>query len=132
MEKGIMGYATPQQRITYSWTGMDFGVGADVASSFKGPKGMQGRLKDIVVTATEVFTTGGAVKLGTASDDDAYASFNTLTTAATDTIVATGQTGAIISAGFAADTQIEVVFKAVTAGAGGTGIANVSIVVDWF
>jgi hypothetical protein len=128
-----MGYANPQQRITYSWANMDFGVAADVASSFKGPKGLTGRVRDIVVVASEVFTTGGLVKLGTTGDDDAYASLALGTTAATDTLVASkDQPAALIAPSLPADTQVEVVFGKVTAAGSGTGIANVSIVVDWF
>lgn len=128
-----MGYANPHQRITYSWTGMDFGVAADVASSFQGPKGMAGKIKDIIVVGTEVFTTGGLVKIGTVADDDAYASAALLTLAATDTFVATqDDTDAIIEFNLPADTQVEVVFGAVTAGAGGTGTGNVHIVVEWY
>jgi len=128
-----MGYANPQQRITYNWTGMDFGVGADVASSFQGPKGMVGKIKDIIAVGTEVFTDGGLIKIGTTGDDDAYASAALGTLAATDTFVATqDDTDAIIESNLPADTQVEVVFGKVTAGAGGTGIANVHIVVEWY
>ena len=128
-----MGYANPHQRITYTWNAMDFGVAADVASSFQGPKNMVGKLREIIAVTTEVFTDGGLIKIGTTGNDDEYASAALGTTAATDTFVASqDDTDAIIESNIPADTQVEVVFGKVTAGAGGTGIANVSIVVDWY
>ena len=128
-----MGYANPQQRITYSWTGMDFGVAADVASSFQGPKGLTGKLVDIIVVGTEVFTAGGTISIGTGGDADAYALAALGTLPATDTFTASqDDTDAIIESNLPADTQVEVVFGKVSDGAGGTGIGNVHIVVEWF
>ena len=130
-----MGYANPQQRITYTYAGIDFGAG-DKAASFQGPKGMSGKLKDIVLpNATEVFnsvTTEAQIKIGTASNDDAYALANLGDLAATDTFVATqDDTDAIIESNIPADTQVEVAFIAPTGGTP-TGIADVQIVVEWY
>lgn len=128
-----MGYSNPLHSITYTWGVHDFGAGAG-AFSFKGPKGTVGRLKEITVTSTETFnavTTPAYVRIGTASDADAYAELNMGTTAATDTIVASAQLGALIDQDLPADTQIEVAFVAPT---GGTpaGMGHVFVTVDWF
>lgn len=130
-----MGYANPQQRITYTYSGIDFGAG-DKAASFQGPKGMAGKLKDIVLpNVTEVFnevTTPGYVRIGTASDADHYAEANLASTGATDTFVATqDDTDALIITDIPADTQVEVAFIAPTGGTP-TGIADVQIVVEWY
>ena len=126
-----MGYANPKVRATYGFT-IDHGVAADVATSFKGPKGLTGKIREITSVASEVFTAGGLVKIGTTGDDGAYANFALGTLAATDTLVATAQSGALIDEVLPADTQIEIVFAKVTLGASGTGIADHSITVDWF
>ena len=129
-----MGYSNPHQSITYWYPSHDFGAGAG-AVSFQGPSGMTGKLKDIVVNATETFnavTTPAYVRIGTGSDADAYAEANLGTTAATDMFVATqDDTDAIILSDIPADTQVEVAFVAPT---GGTpaGIGTVGIVVDWY
>lgn len=125
-----MGYANPKVQVTYGFN-VDHGVAADVATSFKGPKGLTGKIRDIISVASEVFTTGGTVKIGTTGDDDAYATLALGTLAATDSLVATNA-GTLIDDVLPADTQIEVIFGKVTAGAGGTGIADHSIIVDWF
>lgn len=130
-----MGYANPHQRITYAYAGIDFGAG-DKAASFQGPKNMVGKLRDIVLpNCTEVFnsvTTEAQIKIGTASNDDAYALANLGDLAATDTFVASqDDTDAIIDDAIPADTQVEVAFIAPTGGTP-TGIADVQIVVDWY
>lgn len=130
-----MGYANPNLSITYNYSGIDFGAG-DKAASFQGPKGMAGRLREVVLpNVTEVFnsvTTEGQIKIGTASNDDAYALVNLGDLAATDTFVTSqDDTDGIIDANIPADTQVEVAFIAPTGGTP-TGIADVQIVVDWF
>tara|TARA_R110000737_G_scaffold340221_1_gene362898 strand:+ start:23314 stop:23700 length:387 start_codon:yes stop_codon:yes gene_type:complete len=127
-----MAYTNPQYQ-TYTFPAHDFGAGA-AAVSFKGPLGKDGRLEDITVHATETFTNvtlPAYVRIGTASDADAYAQADLGVTAATDTFVATqDDVNAIISDALPADTQIEVAFVACT---GGTpaGIGTVSITVAW-
>lgn len=129
-----MGYANPQQTVTYTWPSHDFGAGGG-AVSFQGPKGMQGRLKEVYVHSTETFTnttTPAYVRVGTGSDADAYAEANLGTTAATDCFVgSTDDADWIIQGDLPVDTQVEVAFIAPT---GGTpaGIGVVQIVVDWF
>lgn len=121
------------QTITIPLGSVNFG--SNGASSFKLPKGKRGRLVDVGVICTTLFTavtTGAFVKLGTTSDDDAYASLGSLgALAATDTFNTVNDSDAIINADLPADTQIEVVFTAPT---GGTpaGVGQVYVVVDCY
>ena len=126
-----MSYDNPNV-ITYSFGEHDFGSAGEVLS-VKGISGKSGVLLDICVSATETFTattTPAYVKVGTASDDDAYASLSLATTADTDSVTASATSGAIISPKIAADTQVEVTFVAPT---GGTpaGKGFVSIAIAW-
>lgn len=126
-----MSYSNPN-RMCYSFGAVDFGAGGEVVS-IQGPSGKAGRLIDVMLSATETFTddtTTGKVRIGTAADPDAYAELDCLTTADTDSISATGQSGAIIDADIPADTQVEVTMVAPT---GGTpaGIGYVTVVIDW-
>ncbi len=130
-----MGYSNPPFSITYQFASHDFGAGAG-ATSFKGPKGMVGVLRDIILfDVTETFnavTTPAFIRVGTSGDADAYAEANLGTTAATDTFVASqDDTDAIIAKDLPANTQIEVTYVAPT---GGTpaGIGRAAVVVDWF
>lgn len=128
-----MSYANPQ-RITYTFPSHDFGAGAG-ATSFKGPLGKEGYIEEITLVSTETFTTTTTpayIRLGTASDADAYAEANLGTTAATDTFVATqNDKDAIIQPVVPADAQVEVAFIAPT---GGTpaGIGVASVTVAWY
>ena len=124
-----MSYSNPNRR-HFAFGLIDFGTGADIATSFKGPKGKKGTLVDIIVTGVEVFTTGGKVNVGTSADPVAYASFDLGTLAATDTTCATDglDPDAIIDANLPAG-QIEVVF--VKTGGTPTGQGYVTIVVDY-
>lgn len=118
--------------LVFKFPSHDFGGGAG-AASFKLPPGMKGRIVDVGVTdVTEAFTnttTPGYVRVGTASDADAYAQLDCGTVAATDTRNTVDDTDAIIDADLPADTQIEVTFVAPT---GGTpaGIGCAFVVVD--
>lgn len=124
-----MSYDIPKTE-TISLGSVNFGT--DTASSFKLPKGKQGRIRDIMVICTTLFTavtTGAFVKIGTTGDNDAYGSTGSLgALAATDTFNSVNN-AAMAIADMPADTQIEVVFTAPT---GGTpaGIGLVSVVVD--
>lgn len=127
-----MAYDNPST-VTYSFPAHDFGAGAD-ALAIKGPSGKTGRLIDVGVAVKETFTattTPAYVRLGTASDADAYAELNMATAADTDYWNTQDDTDAIISSTLPADTQIEVAFVSPT---GGTpaGIGDVNIVVEWF
>lgn len=118
--------------VTFAFGAHDFGAGAG-ALSFKLPKGKRGRLVDVgVFNITEAFTnttTPAYVRVGTASDADAYAQLDCGTAAISDTRNTVDDTDAIIDADLPADTQIEVTFAAPT---GGTpaGIGEAYVVVE--
>lgn len=117
---------------TYSFV-HDFGAAGD-ALAIKAPRGFdRGRILDIGVAVTETFTqvdTPAYIRLGTASDADAYAEMNMAAAADTDYYNTQNDTDAIINADVT-DAQIEVAFVAPT---GGTpaGIGTVNIVIAWF
>lgn len=127
-----MSYSNPQT-VTIQFGSVNFGT--DGASSFKLPLGMKGRIIDIGVICTTLFTavtTGAFVQVGTAADPDAYGKLGSLgALAATDTFNTVNDTDAIIEKHLPADTQIEVVFTAPT---GGTpaGVGLPFIVVEVF
>lgn len=106
---------------------------ANSASSFKLPKGKSGRLIDVSVIGTTLFTavtTGAFVNVGTTGDADAYASLGSLgALAATDTFNTVDDPTAITNPNLPADTQIEVAFVAPTGGAP-AGVGLVSVVVE--
>ena len=127
-----MSYSNPLT-ITYVVGEHDFGAGGD-ALAIKAPAGYEnGRIRDVGVMVTETFTattTPGYVRLGTATDADAYAELNMGTAADTNYYNTQDDTDAIISADVTS-TQIEVALVAPT---GGTpaGKGYVHITVDWF
>ncbi len=94
------------------------------------------RVEDINVMATEVFTAGGKIELGTAGDANHYAELVIGTLADTDGIALAaaglfdnGQGGAgIIDIGEEGITQIEVVLTTSTT----TGIGFTSIILGWW
>lgn len=102
------------------------GTAADVLS-VQGPKGKRGTLKDILVSASATFTAG-SVKVGTAADDDAYASFAFGALADTDSVAATdgSDPDAIIDPEIPADTQVEITYAN-----GGAGAGPVTVIIDW-
>jgi len=112
----------------------DFGAGGEVFS-FKLPASKAARLKDIVLSATETFTddtTSALIRVGTAADADAYAEFDCLTTADTDSIRASDQDGAIIAPAIPAGTQVEITFVAPTGGTpAGIGLVTFIFDLDW-
>jgi hypothetical protein len=129
-----MSYSNPDRRF-YVFPAVDYGAG-DSAHSFRGPKGKKGRLVDIHLSATEAFnstTTDGYTDIGTAADTNAYAHFVQGDLAATDSVCGTDgvtDTDWLIDANIPADTQVEVTCVAPTGGTP-TGIATVTVVVDW-
>lgn len=119
--------------VTYVLPAVDFGAG-NSAHAIKAPNGYSnGRLLDVGVAVTETFnqvTTPGYVRIGTATDADAYAELNMAAAAATDFYNTQDDTDAILEADVD-NTQLEVACIAPT---GGTpaGIGSVHIVVAWF
>lgn len=127
-----MSYADPDRRF-YSFGEHDFGAGSE-SLSITGPNGKAGTLKWIHVSATEAFADGtGDVRVGTASDPDAYAKFVLGTLADTDSAATddgSTDTDAIIDPDIPADTQVEVTFTQPGAGSQ-TGKGFVTICIDW-
>ena len=126
-----MSYSNPHVA-TYTFGEHDFGAGGD-ALAIKSPKGFEsGRIVDIGVMVTETFTavtTPAFVRLGTATDPDAYAELNLGTAVNTDYYNTRDDTDAVIQ-GDITEAQIEVAFVAPT---GGTpaGRGHVNIIIAW-
>lgn len=130
-----MGYDHADRRI-YSFGEIDFGAGDDSAS-IQGKLGKTGILRWIHVAAmgAENFnsvTTGAMVRVGTASDTDAYAQFELPDLADTDSASSDDgtDTNAILAAAIPVDDQVEVTFVAPTGGTP-TGKGHVEICIDW-
>ena len=122
-----MSYGEPQL-LTLSWGAIDFGTGSPIAASFTLPKGKVGEIRDVIVSATEIFTTGGDVLIGIAAAGADYVNFPLGTLAATDTLRASDTAGAIVLQHLPADTQIEVTWN--DTGGTPTGIGHVWFVID--
>lgn len=118
--------------VTYTLPGVDFGAG-NSAHAIKAPaRFTKGLILDVGVVVSETFTedtTQGFVRLGSATDADAYAELQMGTAAATDFYNTQDDPDAIINPNVTS-TQIEVACIAPT---GGTpaGIGDVVIVIDW-
>lgn len=123
-----MSYSNPTT-ISYNFGNFDFG-GAGDAWSIKGPSGMKGRIIDCIVSATEVFTTGGKIELGITAGSAEYLDLDLGTLADTNTLTASETSGAIVLALLPKDTQIEGTFTITTGSP--TGQAWVTLVIDWF
>ena len=130
-------------RTTKSLGAFDFGaLGAGTeATAIKVPLGMSRcRIESLSASATEVFTTGAKLELGTAADPNRYGEILFATLADTDGLDLTdkatqlfdiGHGGkGIIDIGQEAITQIELVITG--AGAAGTGIAFTDIGLAWW
>ena len=120
--------------MTYTLPDVDFGAG-DSAYAIKAPNGYDnGTILDVGVVVTETFnqvTTPGYVRIGTASDADAYVELNMGAAAATDYYNTQDDTNAIIEEKIPSATQVEVACIAPT---GGTpaGIGSVQISILWY
>lgn len=105
----------------------NLGAAADVLS-VQGPKGKAGTLVDIMVSATTTYTAG-TIKVGTQSDDDAYASFAFGALPDTDSACGTDgvtDTDWLIAADIPADTQVEITWAN-----GGAGAGPATVIIDW-
>ena len=112
-----MPYDNPQMA-TFSFGPHDFGAGSE-ALSFKGPKGKQGRVVDVVCSASETFTadtTEAIIELGSTAGGAEYVNFGLGTLADTDTARASDTDGDIVDDALPADAQVEVTLNAPTGG----------------
>ena len=125
-----MSYSIPN-RMTYSLGLFDFGGGANETTGIQGPTGKIGRITDITVQATEVFTTGGAVRIGVSGDDDKHVDFEIGTLADNGCVSLRGHSDpdAIKDADLPADTLLLVTLVATTGTP--TGQGYVTITIDW-
>ena len=118
--------------VTYNLGTIDFGAG-DEALAIRAPAGYDyGRIVHVGVAVKETFTnttTAAYVRIGTATDADAYVELNMGTAADTNYYSERDDTDAIIDPEVD-DTQLEVALIAPT---GGTpaGIGDVHIVINW-
>lgn len=124
--------------ISYGYGVYDF-ANAGLISAIPVPFGKtRCRVEEIAVQATEVFTTGGKIELGTAADPNRYAELVIGTLADTEGLNITDEAAelfdighggkGIIDVGQEAIVQIEVVFTTSTT----TGIAATVIVLGWW
>ena len=111
----------------------DFGEGGETMS-FKLPNGMSGRLRDVIVQATEAFnavTTEGEVNIGSADGGKQYANCGLGTLADKASYRLSDNSADLVLATLPANTNICVAFVAPTGGtAAGQGF--VTIVIDCF
>jgi len=131
-----MSYSDPREYTYQDSLVTDFGAGTGTAWSFKGPSGKKGSLKNIGVHATELFEcdqVAGAVKIGTASDDDYYGKLNIAeATAATDTFNIQDDSDCVIIEALPADTQIEVTYLQCVDAGTAAGMGNAYVEVEWY
>lgn len=129
-----MRYYSDGALITYTYPNVDFGEGT-TNHAFKAPEGYTyGYLIDVGVAVTEVFnavTTQAFVRVGTASDADAYAELAMGAAAATDYYNTQNDTDSIKDSVIPSYTQVEVACIAPTGGTP-SGIGTVHITVRWF
>ena len=127
-----MSYENPST-VTIPLGSVNFATGS--TSSFRLPKGKEGRLIDVSITATTVFTnvtTGAFINIGTIALPAANASLGSLGTLAVgQTFNTFSKPTAITNAALAADTQYNVSYVAST-GATPTGAGLVYAVVEIF
>lgn len=128
-----MGYANPRQSINYSFGKVDFGT--STLTRIRGPKGLQGRLREVEVGGDTLFTavtTPAHVKIGTAASATAYADLTLGALAADAAWAASNDLPAgITNRSLPADTDILIAFTAPTGGSpAGKGFPSIAI--DWF
>lgn len=122
--------------VTYTFNPVDFGAGT-YAGSIKAPNGYtRGRILDIgIFEITETFACDSVtakVRLGTASDADAYAELIIPdATAATDTFNTQNDTDAVKANTFT-NAQIEMACVQSEDSGTAAGIATPYVIIDWF
>jgi len=131
-----MSYSNPKPLVYLDATETDFAAGTGTPWSFKGPKGLQGNLRNIGVYVKETFeddTITGKVLVGTTADPNAYGQLEIADgTLNTDTFNNVDDTNCVISQALAADTQIEVTFVQATDSGTAAGKGRAYVEVDWF
>jgi len=124
----------PGDTVTYSFGIHDFGNAAD-ALAIKPPANYTwGEIIDVGVAVTETFTattTPAYVRIGTATDADAYVELNMGTAADTDYYNTQDDPDAILQSQVPSDTQLEVAFVQPTGGVP-AGAGYVTIIIRWF
>jgi hypothetical protein len=130
-----MGYANPMQKITYSFGLIDIGAGTKTYT-VRGPKGMAGRVRDVVMSGETLFTnttTSAKVQVGTAATAAKYAQLDCGVLAAGANLVLTKDqaTGLVAAQELPADTDVQIKFVAPTGGSpAGKGFPDV--IIDWY
>jgi hypothetical protein len=127
-----MAYENPTT-ISYNLNSVDFGDGT-TAHYIKGPKGKVGRIVDVHLDVKETFnavTTQAFFRAGTATAAAAYWEYSLGTTAAGAAFNVQNQPAADKATNVPENSQIVIACVAPT---GGTpaGIANVTVVVNWW
>ncbi|MGB1678180.1 MAG: hypothetical protein ACPHEU_09085 [Acidimicrobiales bacterium] len=127
-----MSYSDPRP-YTYSFGEIDFGAGGD-ALVVTGPSGKQGSIKEILVSATETFTsdtTEAIIELGSSAGTAEYVNMGLGTLADGADQRLTDTAADLVLDALPADTDIHVTFNAPT---GGTpaGKGFVQIMIEWY
>jgi len=127
-----MSYSDPRP-YAYSFGEHDFGAASE-AFVIRGPKGKQGSVKEVLLSATELFTnttTEGIIELGSSAGTAEYVNMGLGTTADGAALRMTDTTADLVLEAVPADTDIHVTFNAPT---GGTpaGKGFVQIMVEWY
>lgn len=127
-----MSYSDPRP-YTYSFGEIDFGAGGD-AIVITGPSGKQGTIKEVLVSATEGFTsdtTEGAVNIGSAAAGAQYVAMGLGTLADGADQRMTDTAADLVLEAVPADTDIHVTFVAPTGGVP-AGKGFVQIMIEWY
>jgi len=131
-----MSYSNPNPLVHTDSALVDFAAGVGTPWSFKGPKGLQGNLRNIGVHVTETFEDDlvtGKVLVGTTADPNAYGQLEIADgTLNTDTFNNVDDTDCVISQALPADTQIEVTFVQATDSGTAAGKGYAYVEVDWY
>jgi hypothetical protein len=127
-----MSYSDPRP-YTFSFGEIDFGAGGD-ALVVTGPSGKKGSIKEILVSATETFTsdtTEAIIELGSSAGTAEYVNMGLGTLADGADQRLTDTAADLVLDALPADTDIHVTFNAPT---GGTpaGKAFVQVMIEWY
>ena len=111
----------------------DFGAGGE-AMTFRGPKGMQGTIKEINVDSFELFTnttTEAFIRLGSATSGYEYVNMGLGTLADAANAQLTAVAADLVLEALPADTDVHITLVAPT---GGTpaGKAHYHIMIEWY